>query len=130
MTPSIEQKIQEAADAQFEKQFYENGETGFLSKPYSRYRYHNGFVDGARFGVELCEGEKSYPTVWAYEQACKALEAKDRRIARLEEALENSIGQVDKALSMLNDCRERLNLDPVEFTDKTSRQALAESGET
>lgn len=54
MTPDQRKKIEDAADAALE------GDTeggGFLQRPYSRYRYHNGFTAGAEFGLGLASEE-------------------------------------------------------------------------
>lgn len=61
---------EEMADEALEQEVHEKGQ-GFLSRPFNRYRFHNGFIAGhASRDAELA--------------------AKDLRIERLEEALRKS----------------------------------------
>lgn len=39
---------EKAADAALEADFEVGGRVGFLSRPYHRYRYHNGFLAGCQ----------------------------------------------------------------------------------
>lgn len=46
---ALSQEAEKMADSALEKEHYET-KTGFLEKPYNRYRFHNGFVDGFNAG--------------------------------------------------------------------------------
>jgi len=52
MGPEIKKQLEELADLALEKEVYESG-AGFLERPYSRYRYHAGFMAGASAAYEL-----------------------------------------------------------------------------
>jgi hypothetical protein len=52
----FDKRVSEAADAALEKDVFENG-NGFLERPYTRYRLHNGFTNGANWAREILEQE-------------------------------------------------------------------------
>lgn len=74
MTPELNEKMEKLADAALESEVYESGK-GFLERPYTRYRFHNGFLAGAEAMFKELEELRTCPTERAEDINYKKVEA-------------------------------------------------------
>lgn len=71
------------------------------------HRYHEALRTALSAKFVACPSEK-YPTVWAYERACKALDAAKERIAELERDRETLTSSVAAGMYKITSLERQL----------------------
>lgn len=93
--PMMEKFIEKMADKALEHDHIHgrNEGRGFLEKPYDRYRYHNGYTEGFRKGLEVGRLEERVMVYWGMKTYIDDIETQ-KLCSKLEAAARQELAKI------------------------------------